>query len=481
MKRIANVLRKSGLPALVARKSGTAEEVNFRPYRVQASTEEATVLLGGTVQYSPIDGEQVSPLTGGQVVASSEEDLASRFPVIAHCDCCNHDILAPRELAAQMDGVAFHCIACGEELSADYFGDLDELASEDGEEDMEDEDTMEVDDTSSDEDIVDEVEDDPEDTSEDDSEDVSEEEAADDMEDVPDEDMEDNEEDMGEEEDESSEDYPEEEEAADIVTVVSASFVADSSEIRLIQAHSKRWEVFAGDTHLGHLDMEKASANVVELSKNVDTFRRSAIMVLAKDLSEIKAKKKPSTDAATFGLSLATVEVPVAQPIAEIVEQQVEDTVSEVIRVADETVTAHLKALEIAFAGLNKGILKGPSLVMEVAKVLRRYGCVSPVEEANKVLSSVTEQFLKTALEKAAEIVEQGPDYARGLSQSIASASFASTEDTSSDITTVTSSLIQPTSRQNRQELPTRTPAAETASADIATKRQRFAALLSSY
>ena len=185
-KKVANVLKNSGMPALVVAKADETKNVVFRAYTVLANDEEATILLGGGASdmHSPINGERIEPKQGVNESSSTFEEVSETFPVIAHCTKCNHDTCAPKELAVEMDGVKFHCINCGDELAAEYFADFE--GAEDDSEDTSEDDSM---DTS--EDDSEDMSDDSEDTSEDsedmydDSEDdSSEEEDAGDSEDI---------------------------------------------------------------------------------------------------------------------------------------------------------------------------------------------------------------------------------------------------------------------------------------------------------
>lgn len=429
-KTIAKVLKKSDLPALVVANGENLTDIIFRPFNlVVANNEETVALLGGGEKdmHSPIDGERIEPKEGVSETASNAEDLAKSFVVVAHCTECDHDTYATKELAVKLDGVDMCCMNCGKEVAAEYSGDFaEEFAAEDEEDpdslDLEDDDT----------------------TSEEDEEDVSEDEgdSEEDITDAVEEDEEstedegDSEEEPVEEEDASAEDVSTEtteevtaeetqEEVPEApvteVEVVTAKVADLDSEIRVVQASTKRYEVFAGDVHLGHLNLDLATSNVANLASNDQAFRRSVIMTVAQNLAEVQKTGKVTEDLNNFGMTLAEVTVPVSEAVDKMVAEQVAETTQKLETEAAEKEEATAKAFEIAMAGLNKGVLKGPNYVEAFAKVLTRFGIKNAQEEAAKVVEETGAKFVKTAQELAANIVKEGPDYARGLSTTIAS------------------------------------------------------------
>ena len=444
-KKVANVLKNSGMPALVVAKADETKNVVFRAYTVLANDEEATILLGGGASdmHSPINGERIEPKQGVNESSSTFEEVSETFPVIAHCTKCNHDTCAPKELAVEMDGVKFHCINCGDELAAEYFADFE--GAEDDSEDTSEDDSMDTSEDDS-EDMSDDSEDTSEDDSEDmsdDSEDMSDEEDAGDNEDITDsmesDDFEDTSEDDSEgSEDEStedmsddSEDMSDEEDASKTVAniqIVMARTMEFANDVRVIPASSKRYEVFIGDRHLGHLNMDVASQAVVNLASNQQAFNRSVIMSLAKDFAEIQKTGKVTSDMSNFGLQLAEIEVPISEAVDQMVSEQTEAVKEQISQNAETESAALLKAMDIAMEGINKGILKGPNLVNEFAKVLATYGVRNASEEAANVVKRVSTPFLNAAYEQARNIVKEGEAYARGLSQTIASAQYSQPE-----------------------------------------------------
>jgi len=235
-----------------------------------------------------------------------------------------------------------------------------------------------------------------------------------------------------------------------VVEIAAITYADDKADIRLLK-DGQRYEVFAGDTHIGHLNMQLASENAQRLASNEVAFKRSVILTLTKEMATVQSTGQTTEDLDAFGLVLSKVEVPLEGAATSVVSEYMKEMETASASLVEEELEARMKSIEIAMAGINKGVIEGPNFVTAIAKAFKKFGIANPVQEAAAVVQSVSDKFIKFALEKSKEITEQGPDFARGMSQIIARAEHSSVVNTEDDISQITASAFSDTPTPVRQ------------------------------
>lgn len=427
-KKVADILGSAALPVMICVASDNAgsEETDLTVSLFSDATTDNKFSVMSNIEnpHSPASGEYIAAGEQKPVETASMnriETLAG-LVCVANCVGCKHDTYTTTEVAEALDGKAFYCTSCGEQVEAFYDGDFKaETASEDDEDFSEDDaedvvDVVEEDDTSE-EDVEDDTTSEEEEVVE---EDVESEEDVDDSETLEDEEV----------EVASAESLEEEQPVADAtdsaertVKVETASVANYDGNLQFASlSDTSRLEVFLGNTHIGSLLKDEASANVQKQFANASVLRSAFGTQFWKHSQEIASGDTKSLD--EFGFQPAVIAVAVDKVIASEIDAFTAD-----IQATSETKTAELtdsvvSTIQTAMAGLDKGLFKGPSLVRELSQELARFNVQKPVEVAKRFAERFSAPYFHAVVAKAAELRTQTPDFVRGLAVTVENASY---------------------------------------------------------
>lgn len=479
--KVADILGKADLPAMICVAKDVVGnedgELNVTKFSDASSDKRFTVLSNIDDPHSPVTAEKIAPESGAEVETAStnrKETLAA-LCCVASCLGCNHDTFVSSELAAELDGQTFFCMSCGGEVEAYYDADL--MAEQAEGDDMEEDDSTDVVDAIDEEDDVTDEDTDVEDT------DVTEEDVTDEEEsldgDVTEEEEDVSEEDESEEttdedtdvEEASAEAATEEvtdsnanstvEQPAGEATVVIASVASYDESLRFASlSDTARFEVFLGNDHIGSVVKDEASAQVQPLFGKVDVLRNAFGASFWKNSVEIASGNVDSLK--DYGFRAAKVTIPLEQVVASEIEAlatELETKNEEKIAEAVDAVTASMK---VAMAGIDKGIIAGPALTVEIAKLLTRFGVQSPLEVASRFTKQYSAPFFEAVVTASDDLRKKSADYVSGLSHTIEKAaySFAKQEE---DASFATASIAAPKPAATK---PVAAPVVEKASAE---------------
>lgn len=449
-KKIADALNSVAIPMILSIREEGNDKVTIRSYVDTSGKEQINIMTNGEEPLSPISGKKLKAYNYGEgemeEASSTVSEILVDNPVVGNCTHCENDIVMSHELATELDGTEIHCLACSNDsVAINYYGDLveamdDDMSDEDMDDDYDDEDMPEdEDDEDMPEDDDSEDEDDEDDMSEDEDDDMGDDE---DKEDV-------SEDASGDEEDHVVDGEPDEEPAAAPVedktqssdtpkedpAEVSAKLkiygmstanLDESLRMVAVDQSLSRLEVFIGDTHVGRLNKEECSASVQELFNRPTALRSAFSLKLIGAQSELASNQEgeKSEELKDFGFTPATTEIEVTEAIDALNDGVTEQVEEQVEKRVEEEVASIEKAFSIALAGVNKGVLDGPNFLSEVATTLKTHGVKNHHSVARKLMERVSEPFIKSVLEQANILRNEGLDYTRGISQSIESASF---------------------------------------------------------
>lgn len=222
---------------------------------------------------------------------------------------------------------------------------------------------------------------------------------------------------------------------------------------------TSRYEVFLGTTHIGSLLKDESSTGVQGAFAKQDLLRNAFGSAFWKNSDAIANGEFAALK--DFGFKPSTISVDLNKVVANLVDEKVADLEQKHEEKINETVNAVVATMNVAAAGLNKGMLPGTNFHKELAKTLNGFGIKNASEVAARFVKEHTPAFFNSVVTAAANLRKESPDYVRGLASSIESASFKTVLDNEND-TLVTSALL-PT--PVRTEQPTRHAEVETASA----------------
>jgi hypothetical protein len=462
-KKLANIFKATQLPAVlcVASEGQDSEDtITFSKLTDSTTGQNITILSNLDEPRSPITGEPIEKASTNLEEASAsldrKETLAA-FVCVASCLGCNHDSYVTPEVAEQIDGKDFHCSNCGEAVTAFYDGDFADVSADELSEDSEDDITdalEEVDEPMEDEE---EGKDEEDESEEDDSEKESDEE---DDESEDDAEVEDEEDSMKSKDKESSKEMASssdtnsnvddasvdnspaasEEDITPKVAVVNVASAADyEGNLQFATlADTSRYEVFLGNNHIGSLLKDEASAGIQtnftkqDLVRNVfgKTFWKHSAEIASGDFSTLSE----------FGFKPSTIKVQLDKVIASEIEAAEEENASKIEDAIKEAEASVVATMTVAAAGINKGMLTGTNLYAEVAKLLNRYGVQKAEEAAARFVEEISEPYFSAVVTAAAELRKESPDYVRGLSKSIETASYKKPVEAGADL--ITSALM---------------------------------------
>lgn len=445
MKTLADIFGSSELPAmLVIASDDTATEVVISEHVDMSSGKKISLFTNVEDPYSPVSGEKVG-ISGEEVASASrtvdKKEALSAFVCVASCLKCNKDTYTTPDLATDLDAKAISCISCGEPVDVFYDGDLLVDTAEDDEvveEEEEEEEVTENPDEETDTEVVDVVEENPEDeTTEENVEEI--------VEPTPEEETEEEVVDENIDADEVENDPDAEEDIVDSledeasVTFALASLASFDERLRLAFSSeiAGQAEVFIGKTHIGSLIKEEASDSVQRIFDKHDALKTSFSKVFWNAAQEIASGETESID--DFGFNPATVIIPVDSAVEKLATEKASEATEKAETIAEETKDAVVASVKVAMAGIDKGLLNGPSLVSEVAALLTRYGVANSGAQAVRFANDFSSKFLTAVTAAAEDLRGKSPDYVSGLADSIERASY---QVNSSDVNKEEASLI---------------------------------------
>ena len=396
--------------------------------------------------FNPSNGEKISK-TKVETASTVQFVDVNKYPVICSCESCNSDIRASAEIAEQLDGMDIACVACGSATEVSYFGDLleamedlepvEQKEEEEEETDSEDEVVEEDEDSDSEEEKPSgdtEKEEDLSDFDFDEEETDSEEEEEETVENEP-----------SEEEELASFEFDEEELVTSEINVDVASSKLDTSESFSFLARDEalsKVEVFLGNTHLGSLVKEQATAESKLIYAKPTALKNAVTHLVLSHIADVKDEKiAEDLKAVGFVPATVTVDLPTVNQQTE-VEKQVEIE-TEVAKQIEAKEVAFLASLEVAMTAVNKGLLKGNSPYVDLANILKSRGVVDASSVSRKFVEESLSAFLKSAYTHAKDLSKKDPKFVLGFSQSVEVASYG-TIDNLSDMSLLNSSIVTP-------------------------------------
>lgn len=216
-------------------------------------------------------------------------------------------------------------------------------------------------------------------------------------------------------------------ESATVKVTIAETVDPEIAGIRLVNlAHESNSEiaVFIGGSHIGTLHRSRASEKAAELYNNGNALFQAFKPTLKQHYHE-----QASSELAKFGYVPNTVDVKVGDLFERRLAHEVAKVTTKAETASAERVGDMTSNLELAFMGLNKGLLKGDNdLVVAIASAFRRAGVVKPEREARKLLALNSKGYVRSAVEHAKIFSTKTPDYLNGMTQTLANADFVVSE-----------------------------------------------------
>lgn len=454
MKKISSLMKGSKCPLMIylnQKETASASSITTNVFRDKANGFPLVTNI--TAPKSIVGGEAPVKVVG----VSQDIDVASLLSdeTIQHMvDSENNHVYMDVELAFDLNGEKFISPLTGNEVTLKYAESADEADDADESEDDSSEDTSED-------------ESDSEDNSEDDSDDSADEadevETVSSAEDIPaetDESEEESTDDMSMEDDSTSEDdsssddeeemaNPEEnaeddsekpegmsdssedEDAGDIGSEeieVSMLDMADPSKaIRLVSLTNDYSEIaaFIGDTPVGSLRQDRASESASFLyqdpKKLFGTF---------KDRFKHVAKTGKFDELASLGFEPYVAKATVSEYVNKFIEQETAAVREEIASERSTGIDRHKKVVNLAMVGIFKGLYDKATnpLVKEISSLLRQAGHQSPEASVRRALVASAPEFAKVLFARADELAKEDDAYLNGITDTVASADFKSSE-----------------------------------------------------
>ena len=433
MKTVADLFAKSDLAVMLCVASGGEEEnITISKFSDVSSGKKIQFMTNIEQPFSPVSGEKVEATVGEETASFEKKKALAAFVCVGNCLSCQHDMYTTQELAAELDSRTINCVSCGEEVEVFYDGDLlaDTAEGEDMGEDSEIVDSLEEE-PSDEEDTIEDAPEpsDDEETPEEDAEEspedeMSEEEPSEDGEgeDTVEEDTEDAPEDMAEED--AGKSCASEDVELATISVPMASLASYDERLRFATSveTAGQIELFVGNTHIGSLIREEASDSVQRIWDNEKALKSAFSKVFWSASQEIASGEATAIEG--FGFNPVVVEVPVSQAVETLVAEKTAEATANVDEAVENAKDSVLATTKVAMAGIDKGVITGPSLVSEVASLLSRYGVANSSAVAIRFSEDFSSKFLDAVVAHAEDLRTKTPDYVAGLAKAIENSSY---------------------------------------------------------
>lgn len=232
-------------------------------------------------------------------------------------------------------------------------------------------------------------------------------------------------------------------ESATVKVTIAETTNPEVSAVRLINLSGEgnsEIAVFVGGSHIGTLHRSKASEKASELFSNGTALFQAFKPTLLKHYAE-----QASAELAKFGYVANTLEVQVGDLFQRRLQREVAAANNKAEVAASEKVNDMAANFELAFMGLNKGLLKGENdLVVAIASELRRAGVVKPERRARELLARNSKNYIRSALEHAKVYSTKSSEYLNGLTVTLANADFVVSETEENPANVVSTALLTP-------------------------------------
>lgn len=254
-------------------------------------------------------------------------------------------------------------------------------------------------------------------------------------------------------------------ESATVKVSVAETVDPEISAVRLVNLSdnsNSELAVFVGGAHIGTLYRNRASEKAAALFNNGTQLFQAFKPTLLQNYAE-----QASAELAKFGYVPTTVEVQVGELFQRRLDREVAKVTVKAETASADRIGDMMSNLELAFVGLNKGLLKGENdLAVAIASTLRRAGVVNPERSARHLLAHNSKGYIRSALEHAKIFNGKSAEYLNGMTQTLANADFVVNETEVENKETVISTLMDPGVKVKQEE-----PVSETAGF-VAPKKQ---------
>lgn len=232
-------------------------------------------------------------------------------------------------------------------------------------------------------------------------------------------------------------------ESATVKVTIAETTNPEISAVRLVNLSGEgnsEIAVFVGGSHIGTLHRSKASEKASELFSNGTALFQAFKPTLLKHYAE-----QASAELAKFGYVANTLEVQVGDLFQRRLQREVAAANNKAEVAASEKINDMAANFELAFMGLNKGLLKGENdLVVAIASELRRAGVVKPERRARELLARNSKNYIRSALEHAKVYSTKSSEYLNGLTVTLANADFVVNETEENPANVVSTALLTP-------------------------------------
>lgn len=232
-------------------------------------------------------------------------------------------------------------------------------------------------------------------------------------------------------------------ESATVKVTVAETANPEIAAIRLVNLSGEsnsEIAVFVGDKHIGTMYRSKASEKASELFNTGTALFQAFKPTLLQHYTE-----QASSELAKFGYVANTLEIQVGDLFQRRLQREVASAEAKAEIAASEKINDMAANFELAFIGLNKGLLKGDNdLVVAIANDLRRAGVVKPERRARELLARNSKGYVRSALEHAKILSSKSADYLNGLSATLANADFVVSDTEENPVNVISTSLLTP-------------------------------------
>lgn len=202
-----------------------------------------------------------------------------------------------------------------------------------------------------------------------------------------------------------------------------------------VNAELSRIEVFKGNTHIGYILKEEASETVQPLFAKTVALRKAFAFALSSATEELvnNEEGEKTEDLKDFGFTATKTSVDIESDIDDLATKSEAEIEAEVEEKVEAHIEAFNKTFTTALVGVNKGVLDGPNFQSEIASTMKRHGVKNSHAVARRLMERASQPFLKSVLESAKHMQDEGPDYTRAIASTVEAASFLQSDESVED------------------------------------------------
>lgn len=413
MKKSNEIFASANFPVIVARLKNSKEDIKVRTFTCKDS---------GTSIISNYSAQPYSPITGGKLVPLNKKLLTltaseiEQFENLGICPNCGAELRAHTSIANALEGSAFHCVVCGEELTVEETGDpegfIEKLADnfdDAATESMEDEpqvtqmvEQAEVNEEGETTQMVDEANEEP-------APEIAEEGETTQME-------------VEAEHDEDCDCSEEKEEEIRVDMLSRCQAGLNTKKIEIVSSGKDTFHyVMVANKPVATLHKSRAVAEVRDIFKN----RTLLCQALTAAIEQEGINK---TVISSFGLVPMVLKIKASEAIQQALDEKLEEQTTQMQLKEEAMNDEYQQSLGIAAVAVNKNLLDDTKNVLaeDLIENLEQVGLEDAREIVESSFKNYGEEYLRTIVSKAMEFKSKSPEIRNELANTVMASNFKS-------------------------------------------------------